>query len=624
MNEDAAGRRSFWLLAPAVGFLLVFFVYPVVDMLSVAFIDSGGRFTLGNFARLFEHAVYFKVLRITFEIALLTTLLCLVLGYPVAYFLAHSNATLRGKLLLVVLMPFWTGFLVRTFSWMILLADAGPLTAIGHRLGLIELQLSNNLVGVLIGMSHALLPLAVLNMLAVMQSIDGNLMRVAATLGARPGEAFWRVYFPLSLPGVAAAALVVFITALGFFITPAVLGSPQQTMIAQVIIVQLQEVLNWRFAAVLSLVLLASSLIVYFVYDRFVGLSSIAGAGAGVVEPAGARAGRVVRTGPRLGIGIALLGALGRASSAVAHLRETSGRWLAAPTDSHAAVLRPAAAARGAGGERRLQAFVVGAILIFLVVPSFFVIPVSFTSSTFLDFPPRGFSWRWYGEFFRSPIWVSATLRSLYVAAAVAVLATTLGVCAALALSRREFRAKRWVMALVLAPMILPRMIIAVGLFYLLARVQLVGTDLALIIGHTVLAFPFVVVTVLAMLKNYDPQFDRAAMTLGATPLRTFFNVTLPLIKSGVVAAAIFAFMTSFDDLNLALFLAGGEQNTLPKQMWSTMILQANPLLGAASTMLLILMTAFAFAAEMLSRRGRTTAPRGKAVLETLEPASAR
>ena len=590
MSIDAAGRRGFWLLAPAVLFLLVFFVYPVLDMLSIAFVDSAGRFTFSNFARLFEHPVYFKVLRITFQIASLTTLICLVLGYPLAYFLAHSSASLRGKLLLVVLMPFWTGFLVRTFSWMILLADTGPLVAAGQRLGLTELQLSNNLVGVLIGMSHALLPLAVLNMLAVMQAIDPNLSRVATTLGARPGEAFWRVYFPLSLPGVAAAGLIVFITALGFFITPAVLGSPQQTMIAQVIIVQLQEVLNWRFASVLSLLLLASSLIVYFAYDRLVGLASIAGAGASSVGPAAAPA-RGARAGPRWGFAIALLGLLGRATSALAQLRD-------AALPARAAPLR-------VGTARRVQAGVVGAILVFLVVPSFFVIPVSFTNSTFLDFPPRGFSWRWYGEFFRSPIWVSATVRSLYVAVAVALLATALGVCAAFGLSRRRFAGQKWLMGLVLAPMILPRMIIAVGLFYLLARMQLVGTDLALIIGHTVLAFPFVVVTVLAMLKNYDPQFDRAAMTLGASPLRAFLHVTLPLIRGGVVAAAIFAFMTSFDDLNLALFLSGGEQNTLPKQMWSTMILQANPLLGAASTMLLILMTGFAFAAEMLSRRNR-------------------
>src|SRR5262249_59380821 len=117
----------------------------------------------------------------------------------------------------------------------------------------------------------------VLNMLPVMQSIDRNLMSAAAVLGARPGEAFWRVYFPLSLPGVAASGLLVFITALGFFITPTILGGPQETMIAQIIIVQIQELLNWRFAGVLSFVLLLSALIVYYIYDRMLGISTIVG-----------------------------------------------------------------------------------------------------------------------------------------------------------------------------------------------------------------------------------------------------------------------------------------------------------------------------------------------------------
>lgn len=590
MTIVAARGRGFWLLVPAVIFLLVFFVYPVFDMLSVAFIDPTGHFTFSNFTRLFEHPVYFKVLRITFQIAFLTTLICLVLGYPLAYFLAHSSATVRGKLLLLVLMPFWTGFLVRTFSWMILLADTGPLVAVGQGLGLSELQLSNNLVGVLIGMSHALLPLAVLSILAVMQPIDPSLTRVATTLGARPGEAFWRIYFPLSMPGVAAAGLIIFITALGFFITPAVLGSPQQTMIAQIIIIQLQEVLNWRFASVLSLVLLASSLVVYVIFDRLVGMSSLASAEAKFIAPSGEpEAGGTAPAWPSLGLGILILRGLGRATTIFAQL--------------FYAALRVCRFQRRNVEGRSVQVFVVSAILFFLVVPSLFVIPVSFTNSTFLDFPPRGLSWRWYSEFFHSPIWITATVRSLYVAVAVAVIATVLGVCAAIGLNRRKFTGQQWVMALVLAPMILPRMIFAVGLFYMLARMHLVGTDLALIIGHTVLAFPFVVVTVLAMLKNYNPLFDLAAMTLGASPMRAFFHVTLPLIRGGVVAAAIFAFMTSFDDLNLALFLAGGEQNTLPKQMWSTMVLQANPLLGAASTMLLILMTTFAIAAETLSRR---------------------
>jgi putative spermidine/putrescine transport system permease protein len=168
-------------------------------------------------------------------------------------------------------------------------------------------------------------------------------------------------------------------------------------------------------------------------------------------------------------------------------------------------------------------------------------------------------------------------------------------------------------MALVLSPLILPRMVIAVALFYLTARMHIVGTDLALVVGHTVIALPYVVITVMVGLQTYDRQFDRAAATLGARPARTLIHVTLPLIKSSVLAAGIFAFMTSFDDLNIALFLSGGEQNTLPKQMWSAMVLQATPILGVASTLLLVLMSAFLLGAEFLRRRADTTRSRREA-----------
>jgi len=250
-----------------------------------------------------------------------------------------------------------------------------------------------------------------------------------------------------------------------------------------------------------------------------------------------------------------------------------------------------------------LQAVAVWTILAFLALPTLFVVPVSFTQSTFLDFPPRGLTLKWYADFLQSNAWMSATLRSIYIALIVAVVAMAIGGAAAFVLARERFAGARLMMALVLSPLILPRMIIAVALFYLLARLRVAGTDLALIIGHTVIALPYVVVTVMVGLQNYDRRFDQAAATLGARPVRTLVHVTLPLIRSSMFAAGIFAFMASFDDLNIALFLTGGEQATLPKQMWSAMVLQATPILGVASTILLMLMTVFLLAAEILRRR---------------------
>lgn len=238
---------SAWQMVPILVFLLTAFAYPVVQLLWLSLFGKTGTPTLEHYERLFTVPVYFAVLRNTFEIAGWTTLLCIVGGYPIAYFLATTTDKARNSLILWVLLPFWTSFLVRTFAWIVLLGRRGAINSVLESVGLIEapLALLFNMTGVMIGMVHALMPLAVLTMLSVMETIDRKLMPAAFTLGARGGQAFWRIYFPLSLPGVAAAGLLVFITSLGFFITPALLGGPRETMITQVIISQIQELLNW-------------------------------------------------------------------------------------------------------------------------------------------------------------------------------------------------------------------------------------------------------------------------------------------------------------------------------------------------------------------------------------------
>jgi putative spermidine/putrescine transport system permease protein len=194
-------------------------------------------------------------------------------------------------------------------------------------------------------------------------------------------------------------------------------------------------------------------------------------------------------------------------------------------------------------------------------------------------------------------------LRSLGVGFATAFCATLIATPAAFILVRRRMRGSTALLAFLLSPMILPRMIIAVALFYLYARLGLVGTSAGLVIGHTVLAIPYVVITVMAVLKSYDERLDQAAATLGASPLATLRRVTLPLIRPGIVSAAIFAFIVSFDDLTLALFVTGGLRATVPKLMWDDAILKVSPALAAVSTLMLIFVSMMILAAEWLRRR---------------------
>ena len=208
-----------------------------------------------------------------------------------------------------------------------------------------------------------------------------------------------------------------------------------------------------------------------------------------------------------------------------------------------------------------------------VVVPSFFVIPVSFTSGKFIEWPPNGFSLQWYDDYFTSEVWRAATVRSLLVGIATGMLSMLIGFPAALVMTRQPVPARTFVMALILSPLIVPHIIVAIALYYFFARLGLVGTTFGVVLGHTVFSLPYVIVTLMAVLKNYDERLDKAAWSLGASKLTTLRLVTIPLIKAGMLAAFLFAFVRSFDELTVALFVTGGRTATLPKQMWSDAIL---------------------------------------------------
>ncbi|QRM30331.1 ABC transporter permease subunit [Microvirga sp. VF16] len=577
-NASAVRRFRFgplWLAAPGLAFLLIFFLVPVARLMGLSVQDAEtGTLTGSHYARVFGTDVYFRVLLITFRIAGMTALLSLLFGYPLAYWLARLPDALRGRMILLVMVPFWTSYLVKTFAWIIVLGRTGIINKAGLGLGLFDtpVNLLHSELGVMIGMVHAMLPLAVLTMLPVMTGIDRRLAQASGTLGAAPAQTFWLVYFPLSLPGTAAAGLLTFISSLGFFIVPALLGGRQQTMLAQLIIAQIQEMLNWAFAGALAAMMLVAALVTCWLYDRIFGLSSLSGEASDRKDGTGGALRR---------IGLKLLGGLADAGAGVG---EAMRRVV------------------GARVTERLLGVYAALTLLFLVLPTLVVIPIGFTSSQFLEFPPPGYSTRWFETYFTSDLWLSATLRSFGVALATAVLATMIGGLAALALARSTSRWRGVIFAFFLAPMIVPRIVIAVGLFYLFAQLGLVATDLGLTIGHTVLALPFAFVAVAAVLKSYDWRLDQAAAVLGANRFQALRLVTIPLIKGGLTAAFLFAFITSFDELTVAIFVSGGVKTTLPKQMWDDMILQLNPTLAAVSVVVFIIVTALLLAAERLRR----------------------
>jgi putative spermidine/putrescine transport system permease protein len=579
----ATSRRPAWLkpatmAAPLVLLFVVLLVYPVGQLLLLS-IYSDGAFTLAKYRQLFASSVYVNVMWITLKISLWTTLLAVAAGYPVAYMVSSLEKDRKAKWLFWVLLSFWTSFLVRAFAWIVMLGRNGVVNQLFTALGLQETptNLMYSMGAVLVGMVHALMPLAVLTMLSVMENIDRNLPRAALTLGARPGTAFWRVYFPLSMPGVAAGAIMVFVTAVGFFIVPALLGGRKEVMITQLIIEQVQQMLNWGFAGAISVLLLLVVLAVFVLYDRILGLSSMTGQSTRD-RPRASSEGVMHR------LGDAILGLLGTVSDRLIALKPRR-RVGAEP-----------------GGSMPLRVLVL-IVLLFLSVPALLMIPLSFGKSG-LNWPPSGFTLQHYQSMFASPLWMSAAARSLGIGIGASILAMLVGTPAAFLLVRGQMRGKSLLLAFVLSPIIIPRMIIAVGMFYFFAKVGLVGTALGLMLGHAVIAVPYVVMTMMAVLRNYDTRLDLAAQSLGATPWQTLRHVTFPILAAGLLSSFLFAFATSFDELTIALFASGGLSSTLPKQFWDEVTLQISPVIAAVSTCLFAFVAVLISLAEWLRRRG--------------------
>jgi putative spermidine/putrescine transport system permease protein len=250
-----------------------------------------------------------------------------------------------------------------------------------------------------------------------------------------------------------------------------------------------------------------------------------------------------------------------------------------------------------------LLRLICAAVLLFLISPILAIMPLSFNSVPFFTYPMPGFSLRWYEDFFLTDRWQGALRNSIFVACSTTVLATFLGTLAALGLSRSNFPFRTAMMSLLISPIVVPVVITAVGMYFFYADVGLLNTYSGLILAHTTLAAPFVVITVTATLIGFDHSLSRAAAGLGAPPITVFFKVILPLILPGMISGALFAFGTSFDEVVVVLFVASPEQRTLPKVMFAGIREMISPTITAAATVLILVSIAMLTTVELLRRR---------------------
>lgn len=253
--------------------------------------------------------------------------------------------------------------------------------------------------------------------------------------------------------------------------------------------------------------------------------------------------------------------------------------------------------------SRLVLSLLAALIAVAMVAPILVIFPVSLSSTRYMTFPPDAYSWRWYEAYFAIPEWTAATLYSVQIGVLSTALALFLGVPAAIGLSRTGFRGRGALSMLFIAPLVLPVIIIAIALYFAFVLVGLAGTTLGLVLAHAMLALPFVAVLILASLAQFDRNLELAAQSLGAGPLTAFRTVTLPLIRPGVVSAALLSFLSSFNEFLVSLFLVSTDRVTLPIQFWKGLRFEANPTIAAVASMVVAVTILSLGLVELVRRR---------------------
>jgi len=544
-------------LLPVLVLLALGYLVPMGAVLWTS-LHRGGVFGFEAYAEVFGSPTVLHILMRTLWTAAGVTLLCLLVGYPFAYVVATRSGRWAGLFLGLVAVPYLTSVLIRSYAWVAILGGNGLVNQMLLELGLVTepLALVFNSTGSVIGMVHILLPMLVLPIYASMQRIDPVLLLAARSLGGHPASVFVTVFLPLSSPGVIAGCALVFLSALGFYITPALLGSPGDYLVAQAIEVRVSTLAEFDVAsaqACLLLLLVGGAL--FLLRHRLTGVAE----GEGGKRSVAASRGDGLR-------------------------RSALDSWLPRPSWPGAVLERLAPLA---GPALWLLA---GLVLVFLLAPMLVVVVVAFSNAPYLTFPPPGYSGRWFAAFWADSRWLEAAVFSVAVSTVAAVTALLVASPLAFALARRRFRGRQLLWLLAISPMIVPHIVIALGLFFTFVGLRLNGSPVTFWIAYTVTGVPYVVIIMLSALRRFDVRIEQAGASLGGTPLAVFRTVTLPLLRVPFLSSFFFAFLVAFDDLIISLFLSSPRGTTLAMRMWEDIRLEISPKTAVVGTIQLVVL----------------------------------
>ncbi|NKK04058.1 ABC transporter permease subunit [Rhizobium leguminosarum bv. viciae] len=577
-----------FLLAPVFALLLFAFALPLLYIVPQAF----GGDAAGRFLRIFESPVYLKIIWTTVRISLEATAITLVVSFPLAWFLSRATGIKALLLGLLVLVPFLSSVLVRTFAWLAILGQRGLVNGTLLSLGLISepLPLLFSEPAVVLALVHASIPMMVFALVTVLRRIDGRILLAANTLGASPIRAWFGVVVPLAIRGIQSGVIIIFLFTIASFIAPAFLGNQRQQMLAQVIQSEIETGADWPFAAALGVTLalvativVAAMTIVLRYFSRWQRPATVPVSAQKQLKP----------------LDTALL------RQPIA-LPSTRFRLLS----------------MHGSAPRLFEPAYLTIIAIFILLPLVVLFPVSFSSADVLVFPPPGYSLRWYETILGSSEWIEAALTSLRIGAATCVLSLVAATLAVLGFGRSRFVFQGAFEAALQSPLSVPAVVFALGAYLAFSRVGLVDTEAGIIIAHTVLIFPVVYLIASATYSSIDPGLSLAAASLGANPWRIFRTIVFPLLLPGLAIGALIAMLLSFDESVASIFLSDLSVKTLPRKLWEGIRFNTSPESAAVSAILLGV-TCLVIAAGMAVILGRRKVPGGAGGIVPLSPGSA-
>ena len=508
------------------------------------------EFTIGNYLRIFD-VYYLKIFFRTFKLAVLTTILSLFMGYPVALLIARSSGKIKTILLTIVLIPLLTNVIVRTIGLMMILGKHGPINQFLDLIGVPKIHFIPGELGIIIGLTQVFMAYMILSISSVLSNIDFSLEEAARDLGCSKFAVFWKIIFPLSMPGVISGSLFVFLLSFSSFVTPRLLGGGIIQTITMLIYQQSMMILNWPFAASVAIILLIINMVLVSTYTKSTASRLRDRTVYQNVQENHAYLKEFFKTIKewkynKVNDAYLLVDALLQKSSLMRTL-STLSLWF---------------------GKLFINIWKT-IVLLFIFVPPLIIILSSFSASNMIIFPPTSFSVKWYTSLLERQNYLISFLISLRLAILCVLISGSFGTLASLALARYNFRGKEFLRSAFLSPLMLTGVIAGLSILRFLVAIGWAASFQGLLLAHLTLTTAYVVRSVSSCLVGFDTSLEEAARDMGASYFYTLRKVTLPLIKPGLIVASIFAFIVSFGETTISLFLTGARTITLPVRIFS-------------------------------------------------------